>query len=252
MLPYFYEIRNRFNIQISYDGEPHNTIKRGYSYASIKRTIQLLYENKLNLKFKATLTYDMIKNLPKIWKSYEHLQNEFPDININYSPTLDTTQCDINNDYYIDWINSLIQISKYELNRLKSGNNYIWSWFHSYDDKSFCGIDNRLMLNADGNIYICHGCPYSKNNGDFIINNTKNIQSLYDIFYHNKNCNNKLKRTCELCSASICNNCHITFCNSKYWKNTWIDDFDKNKLRCKFFKAFGLIKHALEFAILHK
>jgi hypothetical protein len=31
------------------------------------------------------------------------------------------------------------------------------------------------MLNADGNIYICHGCPYSKNNGDFIINNTKNI-----------------------------------------------------------------------------
>lgn len=251
MLPDFELIKNRFTIQISYDGEPHNTIKRGYSYTDISRTLQLLYENNINVKFKATLSYDMIINLPEIWKSYAELDRNFPLFNVQYAPTLDTNVFDIPIKYLNDWKQSLIQIVRYELDRLKTGKKYLMSWFYCIDEKKFCGINERIMLNDDGKIYICHGCPYAKNSNDFIIGYTNKIKSLFDIMLFNHNVD-QLKDSCKKCGAEICTNCHITMCNSKMWEKTWTTFFDSNHCRCNFFKMFGIIKHAMNLAILTK
>lgn len=63
-LPYFNKIKPKLHIQLSYDGEPHNTLKRGYDGSKVIEMAQFLKDHGIQFSFKATLSYDLIDKLP--------------------------------------------------------------------------------------------------------------------------------------------------------------------------------------------
>ena len=73
---YFEEARDRLEVQFSYDGEPHNTQKRKHDGKTTIENAKKLAGAGVQVKFKATLSYDMIDKLPQIWESYRDLHEE--------------------------------------------------------------------------------------------------------------------------------------------------------------------------------
>lgn len=244
-------LRNRIQIQLSYDGEPHNTIKRGKFKDQIFKTFNLLKENGIHASFKATLSYDMIKHLPDIWKSYEEASKKFGIGYVLYHPTLDTNVNDSNIKYFSDWKKSLKTIAKYELEYIKKNGINLMSWFNEVNDKATCGLNGKIHLDIDGNIYPCHGCPYSKNKNDFYIDNINQIERLDELIDRNVE-NSKKNTKCYYCGATFCNQCHVTQVNSKEYEKTWLSSLGKDKVRCLFFKYFGKIKNAYDMALINQ
>jgi len=80
-------VSNRFHIQLSYDGEPHNTLMRHNSNTNVLKVADMLQKRGFYVTFKATLSFKMLHLLPQVWDSYKELQSKFP--HIFYSPTLD-------------------------------------------------------------------------------------------------------------------------------------------------------------------
>lgn len=248
-LPYADELRERFSIQLSYDGEPHNRLKRGNTREIILRTAHMLKDNGFDVRFKATLSYDMIRFLPEIWKSYEKLNDEFGEL--EYSPTLDTTISEMPEENFQEWKHSLEEIAKLEFDFYRKNNRFLMSWFNTdgQDNKLVCNIDYNINIHLDGNIYPCHGCSYSCNNKDFIIGNTKQIESLADVLCKQVEKYNR-PRECEICGAVFCNICHVAEVRPLAFKDDWVKCMTNNKLRCKYFKYFGKIKTMLDLAII--
>ena len=89
-LPYFDKLQSKLHIQLSYDGEPHHTLKRGNTRKQILDVAKLLQKNNIQFSFKATLSYDLIDKLPEIWDSYYELVPMFGS-DVSYFPTLDTS-----------------------------------------------------------------------------------------------------------------------------------------------------------------
>lgn len=61
------DVASRFHVQLSYDGSPHNEVKRGYSREKVIETAKLLCNAGVGISFKATLSFDMFSKLPEIW-----------------------------------------------------------------------------------------------------------------------------------------------------------------------------------------
>ena len=242
--------KNRMRIQLSYDGEPHNTIKRGKTKEIILKTAKLLQENKFKFGFKATLSYDMIKFLSEIWKSYEELYNQFGNF-IRYCPTLDTTVKEWPEYEFEIWKEQIIQIARYEFNFYKKHKHFLMSWFNYDNSKMVCNLDYHINVHLDGNIYLCHGCPYSKNKcKNFILGNTSKIKSFNEVL--SKKCSNyESCNECKECSATYCNICHITQVDVKDYINDWIKCMPSNKLRCKYFKFFGVVNNMLIYSLIN-
>ena len=248
-LPYVNELRQRFRIQLSYDGEPHNRIKRGNTREIILRTAHMLKDNGFDVKFKATLSYDMIRFLPEIWKSYNKLNDEFG--KIEYSPTLDTTVREMPESNFEEWKNALIEIAKLEFDFYRKNNRFLMSWFNTdgHDNKLVCNIDYNINIHLDGNIYPCHGCSYSCNRKDFVIGNTKQIQNLNQVLHKQVEKYDRPEE-CEICGAAFCNICHVAEVKSDSFRADWTKCITNNKLRCRYFKHFGKVKAALDIAVI--
>jgi len=103
----------RFEVQLSYDGSPHNEYMRGYDEDKILSTARLLFKQGFKVTFKATLVYSMLKHFADAWKSYERLHDEFGST-IRYSPTLDTTDSGIDCCSKAEWIQQCIKVAKLE------------------------------------------------------------------------------------------------------------------------------------------
>jgi radical SAM protein with 4Fe4S-binding SPASM domain len=218
---------------------------RGYSGTNIYNTVDLLIENDIKPSFKATLSLDNLKLLPQIWLSYYDLYKKYN--HVQYSPTLDTTSSDIT--YLTDWHNSLKEIIKYELAFLKQNSYPLWSWFKE-STKINCLTSNRLHIHNDGNIYICHGCPYIKNNKKFIIGNTNN-NKLKDLFVENDE--KQTNKTCETCEATYCSVCHINNIDENSGNymdvyDSWVKCRQKNENKCKYYKIFAKYSRVLKTA----
>ena len=143
-------LKDRLHIQLSYDGEPHHSLKRGNNSDKIFIVAKMLKVTNIKFDFKATLSFDMIKYLPEIWKSYEKLYEEFGNT-IRYYPTLDTTLDSL--EYYSEWKNALQQIIKYEYLFVKKHNHPLWGWFDETSKRN-CMLGNSIFIHNDGNIYI--------------------------------------------------------------------------------------------------
>lgn len=246
--PFFESIKNRIHIQLSYDGEPHHTLKRGNTRELVFKTMNLLQKNKVTTYFKATLTFDMIPKLTEIWDSYKDAYDRFGSC-VHYSPTLDTG-CSGNDKILEEWKKQLITIAKREYKFYKQTNEFLMSWFYG-DKPRNCGINNSLHLNTDGNIYICHGCPYVEyDKKKLILGTTSNIQSFNDVLNENID-TNEVPEKCKLCGATYCAVCHVNnLKDSKNIYSDWIKCKVNNTERCKFFEEFGKINRLLKFSLI--
>ncbi len=242
---WFNFIKDRFHIQVSYDGEPHNSLMRGYDGEKIFKTFDLLLESGIKSDLKATLSLDKLKLLPEIWMSYYNLFKKYDFI--SYSPTLDTTNNNI--EYLNDWETSLKEIITYELNFLKKYQRPLWYWFREHE-KISCLNSNRFHIHNDGNIYLCHGCPYLKNNEKFILGNTQN-NNLIDLFFENDETEKNAE--CENCDATYCSVCHINNIAENIKtitevSNEWVKCRHLDKNKCKYYKIFGKYSRILKMA----
>lgn len=152
-------VKKRFHVQLSYDGSPHNEIKRGYTREKVIETAKLLDEAGVLISFKATLSFDMIPHLPEIWKSYAELEDMFPNSGLVYAPTLDTNVSD--GKWIDDWKKAVVEVAKLEREHILTRGRPLWSWLMR-EWKSNCRLKNSLHVHSDGNIYVCHGSPYAK------------------------------------------------------------------------------------------
>ena len=237
---------DRTHVQLSYDGEPHHKMLRGYSSDKVLQSARLLKAANIDIAFKATLTYENVKLLPDIWKSYELLYNEFN--NILYSPTLDTTNLG-DDKYFDDWKAALNTIIKYEYDFIKKHNRPLMTWFAN-NTKLNCNISNTININNDGKIYVCHGCPYTKNSEIFVLNTTKGIKHLSEVLNSYMIYENAI---CEKCYATYCAVCHAaTLENSSNPLIEWCDNKPNNFFRCKYYKYFGYISRVLKFLVMVK
>ena len=235
-------IRDRIHIQLSYDGEPHHIMKRGNTKDVIFKTAHLLFENGIRPSFKATLAFDMIPYLPSIWSSYEEAFYEFDGM-IQYAPTLDTRQT--NPAMFKHWHEVLVEVARKEYKFFKKNNTFLMSWFNEAK-KCNCQLGNSLYIDVDGMMYICHGCPYQANKEDFAIGSTKNVQKLEDCIL-DSSFNDEVNDECLQCEAEYCSICHATLVkHGEDVKEHWIKNRSNDKERCKYYKEFGKIFHALQ------
>lgn len=240
---WFPKIKDRFHIQLSYDGEPHNTLMRGYGGENIFKTADILIENGMKPSFKATLSLDKLDLLPEIWLSYYDLSKRYDFI--DYSPTLDTTNDNI--EYLDVWEKSLKEIIKYELAFLKKHERPLWNWFRN-QRKINCGTSNRLHIHNDGNVYICHGCPYVTDNYKFILGNTQK-DKLKNLFVINED---KSNHECKKCDAIYCSVCHVQYMTDCQTPDEVYDKWSscrtKNENRCKYYRLFAKYSRVLKTA----
>ena len=239
------EIRDRIHIQLSYDGEPHHSLKREDNKHLIFEVADMLKANSIRFDFKATLSFDMIKYLSQIWDSYYDLHSKYGSI-VTYYPTLDTTKSDLK--YFDDWKNSLLQVIKKEYDFIQKHHYALFGWLND-GRKGNCNLGNSLHIHTDGNIYICHGCAYKDNNENLKYGNINSINSLYDVLNDDFEINDVLKQ-CKECPATYCSVCHANSIKSdENPREKWFVCKVNNKSRCMFFRYFGYISKLLQYKL---
>ena len=109
----------------------------------------MLNENGFSFSFKATLSMDSFDLLPEIWDSYEklHLMYNF----VRYSPTIDQTNLNNNDENFEKWKKSLDIILKKEYNFISTHGYPLWNWFSNIG-KLQCNL-NIIHIK-----YLCQDC----------------------------------------------------------------------------------------------
>lgn len=245
-IPEVISIVDRLHIQLSYDGEPHHTIKRGKNSHQIFTVADLLVKHNIPFDFKATLSFDMFKYLPEIWQSYQDLYEKYGDF-VSYSPTLDTSYT--LDDQLEEWKTALHKIIPLELQFIQKYKRPLWVHF-AETEKRNCQLNNNIHVHNDGNIYICHGCAYKSDNKLLLLGYTSNINSYFDVLTEKYQCN-ILPEQCRVCGATYCSICHIIHLKPDQNPYThWLDCRVNNINRCKYFKMFGFISKLLRYLSL--
>lgn len=239
----------RFEVQLSYDGSSHNEKMRGYGEDKILKTARLLFKSGFKVSFKATLVFSMLKYFADAWKSYERLYDEFGS-SIRYSPTLDTTNIGIDYESKVEWHRQAIEVAKLEYQFIQKHGHPLIAWYSPfYSSKCSCDLDYHAAINTDRNIYLCHGCFYSKHKDAFKFGSIDSIKSLDDVL-KDRFSRSKESTRCLKCSTMFCNVCHIAQVDYCDYVNDWKTCKPSNKDRCWFFKSFSYVFNALTLALL--
>jgi len=247
-------------VQISYDGNPINDIKRRDCHGNItsektKAFIKYMQDNDYVYTMKATVTYDTLKYLHDAYLDFINVSNG----DIEYFPTIDQSEfsnklienIDENKkeEYKHDLERELLKIAKDEINNAKKTGFYRprFQWFT--DSKPICAMGHSyICIGTNGNIYPCHGTAY--------IGETSKICSIFDSDYPEKifEANRyfgKIKydgNKCEGCTADYC-----LKCPSESYKMSKMStdeekytDYGFNEFRCSLYKMSSKIKRAVE------
>ena len=237
--------KDKIHIQLSYDGEPHHSLKRGNTKDSIFKVAHMLFDNEFTTMFKATLTFDMIPNLVEIWDSYNEAYDEF-DGKISYVPTLDTRKAD--ESMLECWEKKLIEIAQREYSFFKKHKRNLMSWFID-PMKCNCTLSNSIFIDIDGSMYICHG--FSKKKDYFKVGTTKNTTDLRKCILDNS-LNMFENYECMSCEAVHCAVCHVS--NIHETTGDLVKDWIRNRFndtaRCKYYQIFGKIYNAYKLGLM--
>lgn len=250
-MPFIQSIKDRLHVQLSYDGEPHNTIKRGYSNENILKVADKLKEAGIMFVFKATLSYDMVPHLVEIWKSYEELFYRYPEANVRYIPTIDTSFDAAREDLLDVWKEKVIEVAKLEYKFAKKNGFPLWEWFND-GMKMTCKIKNTCLIHTDGNLYVCHGVPYldnAKKKSKLTLGNI--YTSKLDEVLSKTRDSNVVPVSCLKCNATYCSVCHVVNLHEDDdLIEGWAIRRPADSIRCKYFKEFGYISRLLKYAFL--
>lgn len=117
----------RFQVQVSYDGEPHHSVKRGYSFDDAMPMLDLLHSNSIRFTLKSTVAEDSVALMPECWKSYEKLYEKYGK-EVSYNPTIDASSSLDHVDINL-WRSAAIELAKLEFNFIKKNKHPLMSWF---------------------------------------------------------------------------------------------------------------------------
>jgi len=227
----------RTSLQFSYDGEPHHTVKRGYSPDVMIEYVKKFLDAGADAHFKATLSLDMIDSLPDIWKSYESLFMKLGNV-VSYSPTLDTVDRISEEDVQM-WISAMKKIARLEFDFARKHGRPLMSWFGP-GYRGNCRLTNTVNVQPDGNIYICHACPYMSDCRKTLLGNTSEIETFDDVTI--KTYPDTMSEDCVNCGATYCTICHASLLRpDEDPAKEWLNVKSREPLRCKLFREFGKI-----------
>ena len=178
---YFADVKDRLDVQFSYDGEPHNTLKRKHDGRTTIENAKKLAAAGVQVRFKATLSYDMISKLPEIWDSYRALHEQlssYEKADTRYAPTIDMMS---NDSFHFDeWKRAIVEVAKRERKFIVENGHPLMLWL-SENAKYSCGTSKSVHLHSDGNMYICHACPYAKDKQAFSYGSYMELESLSSV-----------------------------------------------------------------------
>ena len=162
-------MQSRLHIQVSFDGEPVNTMERRTKAGESEKLSKTVYATYKDLKaegfsigIKAVISSRNFKYLFDVWKW--HYDNGEA-----YGPTPDTHSTDpdridgaVKEEEYIghlkDLRGNLMKIVKYSIDHDINLEDH-FRWFRKEKQNCASGI-NYLSIDLDGKTYPCHGCMY--------------------------------------------------------------------------------------------
>lgn len=242
-------LKHKIHFQLSYDGEPHNRFKRGeLSSSRVLEAARLLKMHEIPFSFKATLSFDMLQELPRMWKSYEQLYKEFGEC-ARYSPTLDMLESTPSQNDLDSWLSTLLEVAKLERRFIERHGQPLMKCF-DYGSKRVCNPTKSVMMHVDGKFYLCHGCAYLRQKQDFQLEDTKSTQSLEEVFKKMDSivAFDARNDDCTHCPAVWCTACHINHVDPNNLHDDWIQCISRAKMRCQYMKIFGLVARVLSLA----
>tara|TARA_B100000953_G_scaffold297042_1_gene291038 strand:- start:380 stop:1708 length:1329 start_codon:yes stop_codon:yes gene_type:complete len=216
----------RLHFQVSFDGEPINTLERRSKKGQSKELSELVYSSYLLVKeaglstsLKGTLSMRNFKHVFETWKWHmDH--NEYwgptPD---SHSTSPDRTEGDEETqrgttkfeEYLKDLRLNVLKIAKYCVDHdIEPAGAF--KWFKRERMNCSSGI-NYLSIDLDGKMYPCHGCMYRKRDEHYqgnmleediqqiIDRSTEKYQSYLNDFKVDKTLN------CSSCTVGYCLKC---------------------------------------------
>jgi radical SAM protein with 4Fe4S-binding SPASM domain len=250
LLPILLRFRGRFDVQVSYDGEPVNyrrkTKSGSYTTDIVLKAMQLLRINGIKFQIKSTIGYSDFHDLPEVWEDFKSIRSRYGD-KIRYAVTVDYHHIEFEK-YKDDIETALLEVAKKELKYHKENDRFLSNIFAA--TKKYCGCGKKMLtIDIDGKAYYCHGCIYSDKKDDFVFGSVEDddfldkIKNNYKQFYNNQ----PVIDECETCSALACLRCNVTKYEDSLkneFNDKWYDYTSQQEL-CKYYMLAGKIGRAM-------
>lgn len=245
----FEPVKNKFEIQISYDGQPIHDMNRPDltgtpTGARAREAIKILKDAGFTTMVKSTLRTSDMKHLPEVWDDIKSFGEEIGQF-IQYSPTIEHKK-DFDPNDMVNFEASLKKIVLKEVEFYKEHGQFLLSWVNG--DKRQCTLYQvGFFVDVDGGLYYCHGCPYENECGNLWFGDIAE-DNLIDIIKDNyEKFKPREAKDCELCPASMCLNCNVVkYINSD--KDDFIDrwyDYTCVPVLCDYYRLFGKYNEVL-------
>lgn len=227
------QYKDKFYVQVSYDGNPNHDKNRCNSSKTVKKSIRLLIKNKIHFGLHSVICPEDFNTLYLSYKDICNMKGiEECSFVVEFANKYDEYSREIK-DIWISNLNySLTSILRDEISNKKPKINW-FKYYKTGELRAYCsaGIDN-YSLNYDGNIYKCHGAIYSNCNSKkhlicSIFDSFNSIDSKLNICSHEHIKNRKYNDDCIKCKTLICYNCHTSNFDNNYSEiNTYFDNWN--------------------------
>ena len=249
-------IKDKFEIQVSYDGSPIHDINRQTKLGeltsdAIKKNVRRLVNGGFEVSLKSTIKISELKYFDEAWEDIKNISQEL-NYPFRYSPTLEYHD-ETTMEYYDEFESSLKRYVKKEVESLRNNNPPYLSWLNA--NKNKCAFSTAgMFVDIDGGIYYCHGCSYVEDPSDFKFSDLSDKDFLQKVKSNKVNFIPEQNSECDVCSASTCLACNV----SKYINSSKEDFFDRwndytcQTNLCKYYKLFGKYNEVLNRIIRRK
>ncbi|SVD63839.1 uncharacterized protein METZ01_LOCUS416693, partial [marine metagenome] len=180
--------RPRLHIQVSFDGEPINTMERHTKKGASQKMSDHVYDSYLDFKksgfsigLKQTISARNFKHLFETWK-WHYDRGEYygptPDTHGDDPKSEDVVSLEEYNRHLKDLAKNMLKISKYCINN-NIDPRKTFKWFEK--SRANCGAGmNYLSVDLDGKLYPCHGCMYRQRDDHLLGSIKDNFQEVVD------------------------------------------------------------------------
>lgn len=254
------DIKDKFEIQISYDGRLINDAFRinhsgGSTADKVLQTFKYIADLGFSVNFKSTVPGSALNKLYDTWLNFYELHLEYKDyknVMVRFAPTIDYSMIhvDMQNDVDV-FRNEILKIAKKEIEFFQENNRHLMSWFGGADTKVNCSAGlNMIAVDVDGSTYACHGSMYTDKKDELksgsifdndFINNIIKFNDSFETSVHN------IPEECKGCTATTCIICPVsTFTNSN--KTDFFERWEDRGINglCAYYKAFGEIDRSVQ------
>lgn len=249
LIDLFKDIKDKVNIQVSYDGgiiNRKNRVLAGGQETSdkVRETIYRLSAEGFNYHLKSTLTYNDMQYLGDAWDDIKSLHDELGK-HIRYSVTVDYTK-----EYNMDMAvvrKNFVDIAKREKKFFRENGYHLFSWFEG-QKKKCTFMKYGMCIDTNGDLLYCHGCSYSCNRDDLVFGHITDGDIIDKVIKNYGYFNAPEIPACGDCISDTCMTCNVQkHINSK--KDGFFDrwyDLTCQTEQCDMFREFSKVRKALE------